>query len=118
MAEKYMRTNTEQLLLNIAVGGIVYNEDKAKIGPCKALDIGNGKKLYFDNGILGVLNEDEVKQYCEKSEEYKVGKELGSKARKIDEASEKCKIGDEYKGRKIEGLNDRLLCIISEVNYE
>lgn len=117
MAEKYMRITTQQLLLDIAVGGIEYNKEMAKMGPCKSVDIGNGKKLYFDGGIIGTLNDEQVKEYCEKAEEYKVGKELGRKASAMDRASEKCKIGAEHDGTEIKDLNDRLLCIISEVNY-
>lgn len=117
MAEKYMRINTESLLLDIAMGGIIYDSDRAKEGPCKSVDIGNGKKIYFDDGIIGVLDEDEVKEYCQKPEEYRVGKELGRKADMINIAAERCRIGEEHDGKEVKDLNDRLLCIIHEVHY-
>lgn len=110
---KYLRINTEQLLYDIAMDGLVVNEDKAKQGPCKCVETDDGNKICWDKGIIGVLSQDQTKKYCDNVDDYKLSKKLSKDADNLTNASERCEIGKTYSGSKINNIEDRLRCMAS-----
>jgi hypothetical protein len=113
---QYMKLNPETLLLSMALDGIVVDPATAAKGPCECIKTTTGKNMCWDKGIVGALNQDQVKQYCTNNS---VAKKLPSALQKRWEtfatASEECEIGDSYATpdgmHKVQNLEDRLHCI-------
>jgi len=108
---KYMHATPEQLFYDIVHDGIVIDEQKAKEGPCTVVEYGSGK-LYWDKGVIGVLNKDQAKKYCNGNvEEKKISKKQGKLIDDFKIASTQCEIGNTNNGKKINSIEDRLSCM-------
>lgn len=109
---KYIKVTTEQLLYDIAMDGIVVNEDRARAGPCKCVPTNDGGKLCWDNGIIGALSRDQIDKYCANNvEEYDMSKKMKKVEEVLQMASTECEVGKTYTGGKINSLEDRLRCM-------
>lgn len=117
---KNLRTTPEQLMYDIALDGIVVNENDAKVGPCKCVDTSDGGKLCWDKGIIGALHKDQVKKYCtdDNTEPYNISKKMGNQIDTFKLAEMQCRQGNTYKGDKINSIEDKLRCMVNEAGGE
>ncbi len=104
----YVKMTPEELLFSLAVDGIVYDEEKAKQGPCECVKTPNGE-LCWDKGIIGALNKDQFKKYCnEDNIKWKaMPAKLQNRFQTFADASKECEIGKD----NIKTLEDRLVCM-------
>jgi len=96
-------------LIQVALDGIVVDEEKASEGPCKCAPISESSAICWHPGIIGALNKDQQKKYC-KEIEYENTK-LPAHVEDFIKASKECEIGKEWEGGEIENLEDRLRCM-------
>ena len=101
-----------ELVIQLALDGIVYNEEKAERGECKCVPLPTGKNLCWAKGIIGALSQDQVKKYCRpETTVVETGAKIPKHVEKFIEASEECKIGKTFDSKKIKTLEDRLICM-------
>ncbi|MEM0099124.1 MAG: hypothetical protein QW745_09070 [Thermoplasmata archaeon] len=102
--------SVEDLLIQMALDGIVVNEERAEQGICKCIPTPNGKNLCWAEGIIGALSQEQQKKYCKKITLEK-GTKLPAHFEKFINASKACEKGKTYDSTKIETLEDRLKCM-------
>ncbi|MEM3846561.1 MAG: hypothetical protein QXU98_12775 [Candidatus Parvarchaeota archaeon] len=102
--------NVEDLLIQMALDGIVVNEERAKQGICRCIPTPTGKNLCWSEGIIGALSQDQQQKYCKKITLEK-GTKLPEHFEKFVNASKACEKGKTYNSTKIETLEDRLRCM-------
>lgn len=111
---KPLRSTPEQLFYDVAHDGIVVNEEHAKAGPCKCVNV-DGKDICWDHGIIGILSQEQATKYCTNKEEMKISKKNGKLIEDFQIASTECKVGKEYNGGKVKSIEDRIRCMYSVV---
>ena len=82
-------------LLDFTSNGILYNEERAKAGPCKCFEyeIRGEKRLFcWAPGIIGALSKEQIEKYCPPEKRVmKPREEIPKRFSKFIEASEACK---------------------------
>lgn len=111
---RYMRVTPEQLFYDVVHNGTVTDEERAKSGPCTKVEV-DGRWVYWDKGIMGMLDQDQVQKYCHDAEEMKISKKHGKLIDTFRLASKECNIGKGYEGKKINSIEDRMRCMYSMV---
>ena len=104
------------LLLDIALDGILVDEERARRGPCECIQLPTGKKYCWDAGIIGALDQDQIAKYC--TPENTIMRPQGAIPQHVEkfiEASEKCKIGGTYDGKVVKDIKDRIECMSIEL---
>ncbi|MEM3265466.1 MAG: hypothetical protein QXE05_06110 [Nitrososphaeria archaeon] len=111
---EYLDTDVENILLQIALDGIVFNVTKAE-GPsmCKCTKTTKGTLYCFKSGIIGALSQSQIKEYCPSTEQsfqyLNVDENILDKIKKI---SQECNISN------TETLQNRLKCIYNKAEQE
>ena len=75
---------------DILIDGIVIDEERAKTTPCKCINY-NGKELCWSPGVIGMLRQDQVREYCPT-------KNFEEKPNLVKHLNEFKKIAEETKG--------------------
>lgn len=109
--------SAEDLLIQIALDGIVVNEERAEEGLCKCVPTPTGKNLCWSQGIIGALSQAQQQKYCKKVTVEK-GTKLPAHFEDFISASKACEKGKMYNGTKIESLEDRLMCMHNKLEGE
>lgn len=87
-------------LLDVAANGILYEEERARAGPCKCFEYeirGEKRSYCWAPGIIGGLSKSQIEEYCPPEKRVAVEKKP-ERFQKFLEASEECK-GLDLKGR-------------------
>lgn len=114
---EFLKLGPENLLLSMAFDGIIVDNDKAKEGPCECISTPSGKPMCWDKGIVGALNQDQVKEYCtDNYVEKKLPARLANRWNNFATASAECEMGKSYNGEKIQTFEDRLQCMHIEAS--
>lgn len=107
-----------ELVIQLALDGIVYDEEMAKTEGCKCVPLPTGKSLCWAKGVIGALSQAQVKKYCTPEKTTIEEAKIPAHVEKFIEASKACEKGKTYDSTKIETLEDRLICMhkmLSEV---
>lgn len=111
------RRVNRSLLFDLAHDGILFNEERARAGPCECFVLPSGKRFCWDKGIIGALSQDQIREYCppERSLERPPG-QIPGRITQFIEASEKCEKGKVFEGKTITSLQERLACMSVEAS--
>jgi len=109
--------SVEDMIIQMALDGIVVDEERAEEGVCKCVPTPTGKNLCWDEGIVGALSQAQQSKYCKKVNIEK-GTKLPEHFEKFVAASKACEKGKTYDDTKIETLEDRLKCMHSILKGE
>ena len=109
---EHLDISPSDLVIQLALDGIVWDENKAKTSGCKCVSLPKEEKqLCWAKGIIGALSQKQVKKYCTPENTVIEETKLPSHVEKFIEASDACKKGQTYDGKKIKNLQDRLVCM-------
>lgn len=93
--------NSDEMLI---YNGIVVNPERAKRSYCKCIRIDEEKVMCWVPGIIGVLSQEQVVEYCpEEKRIYMPGTEIAERVKRFREASSEICVGLP--------LMDRLKCM-------
>lgn len=99
-------------VMSIALDGIVIDAEKAKLGPCKCINLDSGKRFCWDRGVVGALSEEQEAEFCTPANTtYTKGGKLKSHLEQFANASETCKIGNVVDNVEIKNIYDRIGCM-------
>jgi len=105
------RISPDDLLLSIALDGIVVNDEDAKRGPCECVKT-DGSQICWDKGIIGALSKEQQDKYCKGNVTYKkLSSKMQNRLETFKDASETCEIGKVVNGMKINNFMDRIKCM-------
>ena len=109
----YVKMKPEDLLLQIALDGIIVDEEKASQGNCQCAQIKSGDSICWSPGVIGALSKEQQNTLCkpEKTKVKPISPKLESRYQQFSEASKQCEIGKTINGVKIEDLVDRIRCM-------
>lgn len=108
---KSLRVSPEQLFYDIAHGGMVMDEERAKNGPCKFVTLEGGREVYWVPGVVGIMDREQAMKYCRDAEEMKISKKNGKVIETFEIAASECQMGKTYNGGKINNVGDRIKCM-------
>lgn len=119
MNEKYkaslptLDVEPEEVLIALALDAIPYEPERAKEGPCKCFEDFKGKELCWDKGMIGLLSQAQVQEFCppENRERYKLPEKMQHRMETFGLASEECDYGNIYNGKPIDNLEARFHCM-------
>lgn len=104
----------EDILLQIALDGIVFNETKAEgSSKCKCAKTTKGTLYCFKSGIIGALSQPQIEEYCPSTEQSFEFSNVNEKTLdEINKISQECNISD------TETLPERLKCVYRKAEQE
>lgn len=107
--DKKFDIDVEDLLIQVALDGIIFDENEARESMCRCAETPKETLYCFKKGIIGALSQPQIKEYCppEKMETSKFAKISKEVANKISEINNQCTVDH------VKDLNERFKCIFN-----
>ena len=102
------------------IGGIVVDSGLARQTPCRIVPLGDNE-LWYSKGIVGALNDEQKKLYCETGiENLEITAEIAERQRKVRETAIACQgsVQDIPKGDRLEPFLSCMATDLSEKGIE